>query len=118
MTNTTSIETKEGPLHHTRSAIAVLNSSYVLIDASDSLCRLIGVEAEALRGVNWFRIFPGLSKDWKIKLDHTLHGVKNIVITDPITGANGEMKNYVWQLNPWNDVSGKQYGIAITIAPE
>ncbi len=114
----TAIKIKEGPLHHTQSAIAVLNSNYELIDASNSLCSLVGIEAEALRGTNWFRVFPNLSKDWKIKLDHTLHGVKNIVITDSVTAANGEINNYVWHLNPWNDVSGKQYGIAITIAPE
>jgi len=102
-------------LRHGPSAIALLNTNFVLIDASTNWLNLFGFKVNEINGKNWFAIFPDLSADWKIRLEHTLYGVQDIKILDKVTLKDGTIKHFIWRLDPWKDSDGKHHGIVIRV---
>ncbi|MDB4291842.1 PAS domain-containing protein [Maribacter sp.] len=116
MTNIKSLKINTDVLQGMPAAIALLDTNFSLIDASESLLKLFGLETQKVKGKNWFALFPSLSKDWKIRLEHTMYGVKDIEILDKVILPDGTTKHFIWHLNPWRDSSGKQFGVVITVA--
>lgn len=97
------------------SSIALLDTNFCLVDASENWFNRFELSSENTQGASLFIIFPDLTEDWRTKLEYTLDGLKDIQILDHFKTADGIDKKVAWYLNPWKDGSGNILGVVLNV---
>ncbi|MRI00697.1 PAS domain S-box protein [Kriegella sp. EG-1] len=97
------------------SSIALLDTDFCLIDASEQWFSKFSLSRKDVKGKNIFELFPRLSENWKTKLEYALDGLKDIQIIDKAQVGDGVEGNFIWYLNPWKDGYGKSIGVVVNV---
>ncbi|MBM1105588.1 PAS domain S-box protein [Aurantibacter crassamenti] len=102
-------------LEQVPSSIALLDTNFCLIDASEQWFSKFSFLNKDVKGLNILDIFPGLSDNWKTKLEYALDGLKDIQIIDKGVIEEGNESSFIWYLNPWKDGYGNNIGVVVSI---
>ncbi|MEO9892317.1 PAS domain S-box protein [Aurantibacter sp.] len=102
-------------LEQVPSCIALLDTDFCLIDASEQWFDKFALVSSEVKGKNIFELFPRLSENWKTKLEYALDGLKDIQIIDKAEVGDGAEGNFIWYLNPWKDSDGKSIGVMVNV---
>lgn len=103
-------------LNQIPSPIALLDPTFNIIGTSPSWLQKFSFQQTEVEGKSLFELFPHFSEDWSTKLNYVLDGLQNVqIVNQPKTSQKDDSEKFIWELNPWNDESGKNQGVILTI---
>ncbi|AKA36143.1 PAS domain-containing sensor histidine kinase [Flagellimonas lutaonensis] len=104
-------------LEHMGSAIALLDSKFNFVAASDSWHKSfqLGKTNKELNGKNILSIFKDQGDELKTRLEYALDGLKDIQLMQRAILPDGGMDEKIWYLNPWKDGYGNNIGVVINV---